>query len=150
MDQNKIGGVINQLNRSGIGEHIYCVLCGRTTLDQKKKIRERSRIDTQLFSDIMTWFVQESGHPGFKDTSIPEQCPQPLLVEDLETNNNTDDSADINVESNYEGGTYYFLSAQDSSENTSVYGSPERFALAMFQHSAPTLLAYGGTYAKCY
>ncbi len=56
------------------------------TLDQRKVVRERSRIETSLFIDIMTWFVQESGHPGFKDTSIPEQCPQPLLVEDLETN----------------------------------------------------------------
>jgi hypothetical protein len=105
MDQNKIGGVINQLNKSEIGEHIYCVLCGRMTLDQKKIARERSRIDTQLFIDIKTWFVQESGHPGLKDTSIPEECPQPLLVEDLETKNNTNDSANINVESNYEGGT---------------------------------------------
>jgi hypothetical protein len=29
-----------------------------------------------------------------------------------------------------------------------VYGSSDIFALAMFQRSAPTLLAYGGTYAK--
>ncbi len=32
--------------------------------------------------------------------------------------------------------------------NTSVYGSSDICALAMFQRSAPTLLAYGGTYAK--
>jgi hypothetical protein len=38
--------------------------------------------------------------------------------------------------------------AQDPSEATSVYGSLEKFALAMFQHCAPTLLAYGGTYAN--
>jgi hypothetical protein len=48
----------------------------------------------------------------------------------------------------YEIGTYYFSSAQDPSEGTSVYGSSEKFALAMFQRSAPTLLAYGGTYAN--
>ena len=29
-----------------------------------------------------------------------------------------------------------------------MYGSSDKFALAMFQHSAPTLLAYGGTYAN--
>jgi hypothetical protein len=29
-----------------------------------------------------------------------------------------------------------------------VYGSSDIFALAMFQSSVPTLLAYGGTYAK--
>ncbi len=46
MDQNRIGGVIHQLNKSGIGEHIYCVLCGRMTADQKRIIREQSTLDT--------------------------------------------------------------------------------------------------------
>ncbi len=90
MDQNRIGGVINQLNKLGNGEHIYCVLCDRMTPDQKRIVRERSTLDTGLFIDIMTGFVQKSGHPGFKDISIPEECPQPLLVEDRETNDNTD------------------------------------------------------------
>jgi hypothetical protein len=47
-----------------------------------------------------------------------------------------------------EGRTYYFSSAQDPSGAASVFGSLERFTLAIFQHSAPTLLAYGGTYAN--
>ncbi len=92
--------------------------------------------------------MQQSGHPDFKDTSIPKECPQLLLVGDSDTNNNTNISVDKNVESSYEGGTYYFSLAQDSSEATSVYGSLERFALAMFQRSASTLLAYGVTYAN--
>jgi hypothetical protein len=33
-------------------------------------------------------------------------------------------------------------------QHTSVYGSSDMFVLAMFQQSVPTLLAYGGTYAK--
>jgi hypothetical protein len=37
---------------------------------------------------------------------------------------------------------------QEPSENTSVYGLSDKFALAMVQHSAPTLLAYGCTYAN--
>jgi hypothetical protein len=92
--------------------------------------------------------VQQSEHPGFQDTSISEKCPQPLLVGDLDTSNNTNISVNKNVKSSYEGGTYYISLAQDPSEATSVYGSLERFALAMFQRSAPTLLAYGGTYAN--
>jgi hypothetical protein len=118
------------------------------TVDQRRIIRERCTLDTQLFIGIMTWFVQQSGHPGLKDTSIPEECPQPLLVGDLDTNNNTNISVNRNVESSYEGGTYYFSLAQDPSEATSVYGSSKIFALAMFQHSASTLLACGGTYAN--
>jgi hypothetical protein len=70
------------------------------------------------------------------------------LVEDIPTKNNTDKSAHKTVKTNYEGGTYYFSSAQDPSQHTSVYGSSDIFALAMFQCSAPSLLAYGGTYAK--
>jgi hypothetical protein len=118
------------------------------TPDQKRIVRDWSTLDTQLIIDIMTWFVQKSGHTGFKDTSNPEECPQPLLVEDKETNKNTNISIDKNVESSYEGGTYYFSLAQNRSEATFVSGSSKRFSLALFQHSAPTLLAYGGTYAN--
>ncbi len=148
MDQNRLGGVMNQLNQAGIGEHIYCVLCGRMTPDKKQIVYKRSRVDTQLYIDILPWFVEESGHPGYLNSSIPEDCPQPLLVEDIPTINNTDVSADKTVKTNYEGGTFYFSSAQDPSQHTSVYGYSNIFALALFQHSAPTLLAYGGTYAK--
>jgi hypothetical protein len=148
MVQNRIGGVTYQLNKSGFGEHIYCVLCGRMTPDQKRIVRERFKVDTQLFIAIMTWFVEQSGHPGFSNTAIPNKCPQPLLIEDKESTNNTDNPYDKAAKSMYEGGTYCSSSAQDPSESTSVYGSSERFALAMFQRSAPTLLAYGGNYAN--
>ena len=97
---------------------------------------------------ILTWFVKESGHPGYLNTSVPEDCPQPLLVKDIPTKNNTDEPANKTVKANYESGMYYFSTAQDPSQHTSVYGSFDIFALAMFQHSVPTLLAYGGTYAK--
>jgi hypothetical protein len=100
-----------------------------------------------LFIDILTWFVKEFGHQGYQNTTVPEECPKPLFVEDQETNNDTDKSVNVNVETNIESGPYYFSSAQEPSENSSVYGLSENFALAMFQHSAPTLLACGGTYA---
>jgi hypothetical protein len=146
MNQNRLGAVINHLNQAGIGELIYCVIYGRMTSDQKQIVRRRAVVDTQLLIDILTWFVKESGHPDYQNTTIPEECPKPLFVEDQETNNNTDKSVNVNVETNIESGTYYFSSAQDPSENTSVYGLSDKFALAMFQRSAPTLLAYGDTY----
>ena len=148
MDQNRPGGVMNQLNQQGIGEHIYCVLCGRMTPDQKQLVRTRAKVDTQLFIDVITWFIQESGHPGYYKVSVPKDCPQPLLVEDPETRNNTDDPANVALEAKYEGGTFVFSSAQDPSEDTSVYGSTDRFAIAIMNRCAPTLLASGGTYAN--
>jgi hypothetical protein len=94
MDQNRLRGVINHLNQAGIGKHIYCVMCGRMTLDQKQIVCKRSRINTQLYIDILSWFVMESGHPSYLNTSTPENCPQPLLVEEIPTKNNTDDPSD--------------------------------------------------------
>ncbi len=92
--------------------------------------------------------MKESGHSCIQNITIPEKCPIPLFVEDQETTNNIDKSVNVNVETNIESGTHYFSLAQEPSEITSVYGSSDKFALAMFQHSAPTLLAYGGTYAN--
>jgi hypothetical protein len=54
MDHNCLGGKMNQLNQQGIGEHIYCVLCGRMTPDQKQIVCKQSKVDTQLFIDLMT------------------------------------------------------------------------------------------------
>jgi hypothetical protein len=139
---------MNQLTKSRFGDNIYCVFCGRMTPDQNIIVSKRSKVNTQLFIDIMTWFVQESSHPGFKDIPIPEKCLQPLLTEDEETKNNTDYAFNKNVETLNESGTYYFSSAHDPSEGMAVYGSCEKNSLAMFQRSAPTLLAYGGTYAN--
>jgi hypothetical protein len=70
------------------------------------------------------------------------------LVEDIPAKNNTKHPSNKTVETSYEGRTYYFSTAQDPSQHTSVYGSSDIFALAMFQRSVPTLLAYSGTYAK--
>ncbi len=81
------------------------------TVNQRRIVRERSKVDTQLFINIMTWYVQQSGHPGFNNTSIAYECPQPLLVEDKETTNNTDYSFDKTIETMHEGGTCYFSSA---------------------------------------
>ncbi len=58
--------------------------------------------------------------------------PSTTLIEDKESTNNTDNPYDKTVETMYDGRTYYFSSAQDTSESTSVHGSSERFALAMF------------------
>ena len=148
LDHNRLGAVIAHLNQAGISEHIYVVICGRMTIEQKQIVRLRAKIDTQLFIDILTWFVKESGHPGYSNTLIPEECPQPLFVEDKETNNNTDKSENIDTETNIESGTFHFSSAQDPTENTSVFDSSEKFTIAMLNRSSPHLLVAGGSFAN--
>ena len=64
-------------------------------------------MDTQLFIDVMTWFIKESGHPGYKATLIQEDCPQPILIEDSKTRNNTDGPVNESLETTYEGGTFF-------------------------------------------
>jgi len=148
LDHNRLGAVMSHLNQTGISEHIYVVLCGRMTIEQKQIVRLRAKIDTQLFIDILTWFIKESGHPGYSNRVIPEECPQPLLIEDKENDNNTDRSVNIDMETNIESGTYYFSSAQEPTEKTSVFESTEKFALAMLKRSAPILLVSGGNQAN--
>jgi hypothetical protein len=36
--------------------------------------------------------------PRLPETTVPEEWPQPLFVEDEETNNNTDKTVNVNVE----------------------------------------------------
>jgi hypothetical protein len=130
-----------------MGEHIYCVLCGRMTPDQKKIVREQFTLNTQLFIDIMTWFVQKSGHIGFKETSIPEECPQPLLVKEREQ---TITPTFLSIKMlNQVMKVGHIASLQlKILQKPHLYMSTKRFAFALFQNSAPTLLAYGGTYAN--
>ncbi len=108
-DHNRLGGVIRQLNQQDIGKHIYCVLSGRMTPDQKQIVRKQSKVDTQLFIDVMTWFIQESGHPGYYKTSIAEDCPQAPLIVDSETRNNIDRPVNESLETTYEGGTFFLI-----------------------------------------
>ena len=74
--------------------------------------------------------------------------PNQFLSKIGEKNDNTDNSVDVNVETNMESGTYHFLSAQEPTENTSVYDCMDKFAIAMLQRSVPTLLVSGGTHAN--
>ena len=93
------------------------------TPDQKQIVRRRSKVDTQLFIDVMTWFIQESGHLGYNKTSIPEDCPQPKLIEDSKTRNNTDVPVNESLETTYEGGTF-FSHLHKILQNANLYMTP--------------------------
>ena len=148
LDQSHVRKFINDIGDQGVGNDIYCMIGGRFTPDQRKIIRNRSRINTELYKDILSWFINESGHSGFTNVVVPEECPSPIVIEDDETENNTDWEENKEVENVYEGGTYFFSTAQDPSEHTSVYESSTRFATALINRSAPTLLVSGGNFAN--
>ena len=148
MDQSRIGGAMNHMSQMGMGENIYSMICGRVTPAQRDIVRYRSELNTALYRTLQSWFIQKSGHPGYQNLPNQNDFPKPIFVEDQETTNNTDVEMNPTVERTFEGGTYFFSTAQDPSENTSVYGTSNRFALALLNRSAPTLLPIGGKYAN--
>ena len=150
MNQAHVGGVMNHLDPTGAGRSIFAVICGRMTLSQREIARNRARIDTSIYTSLLSWFIQKSGHPGYKDVVVPDEIPQPKVVEDKQGHNNTDKAVNARLENQYGGGTYYFSSAQDPTEKTACYDTPSDFTLAMVNRTAPTLLAVGGNYAKAH
>ena len=79
---------------------------------------------------------------------IPEDCPQPVLIEDPETQNNTDMPMNADVEDTIVGGSYFLSTAQDPSSKPSVYGTDTNFTVALTNRKTPKLLVYGGKYAN--
>ncbi len=77
--------------------------------DQKQIVRKRAKVDTQLFIDVMTWFIEESVHPGYTETSIPEDCTQPILIEDSDTRNNTDCPVNASLDQLMKAGPFFLI-----------------------------------------
>jgi YHS domain-containing protein len=142
MDQPKIGGAMQGLSQAQ--QSVYAMICGSVTNDQRKIIRERVQIDTQKYVDIMTWLIEHSTKPSIKNMTPPKDCPVPPLFEDPPLGDASELTQDRNLEHSFGGGTYYFSSAQDPSQFTSVYQSESQFAHAIVNGTPPTLLVYGG------
>ena len=147
-EQSHVGGVIDHVRSMGVAQNMYVMLCGRMTPAQRIIVRNRAQIDTEVYRDVLNYFIKESGHPGYAGLAMPENFPSPVFVEDKETENNTDRELNRGIEKTFEGGTYYFSTAQDPSDKTSVYGDSKKFAMALINQSAPTLLTIGGDYAN--
>ena len=147
-DQSQVGGVIEHVRDMGVAHNMYIMLCGRMTPAQRTIIRRRAHLDTEEYMDLLNFFIKVSGHSGYSGLPMPENFPRPLFVEDKETENNVDREVNKGVEKSFQGGTYYFSTAQDPSDKTSVFGDSRSFAMALLNQSAPTLLTIGGNYAN--
>ena len=148
MDQTRLGGAINHIRHNEKRQHVFCMLSGRMTPQQKTIARKKCVVDTNLYNALSTWFINKSGHRGFANVPIPEQCPQPTIIIDEDTTNNVDQSVSKDIEESFGGGSYYFSSAQDPNPDNSVYENGERFTVAMLNQANPTLLVYGGKYVN--
>ena len=147
-DATTISGSLNHIQHTHKKQHVYCMMSGRLTPNQRRRINEECKVDLNTYKELTKWFIERSGHPGFQQMTIPEECPQPVIIQDEQTTNNTEASRNPNVEDRFEGASYFFSSAQDPRSNTSVYESERSFKIAMLNDSSPKLLVYGGKYAK--
>ncbi|KAL7554752.1 hypothetical protein ACHAWF_018291, partial [Thalassiosira exigua] len=92
VDHNHIGSVLNYYQGARANPHVYCVLCGRFTPNQREIAKQKATLDTQKLMQILTSFINESGHPGLEGVTPPVECPVPVMIEDPPDKNNTDES----------------------------------------------------------
>lgn len=64
-DQSQLGGVLNHVRDMGVPKDMYIMLCGCMTSEQKRIVQECVIMDTELYMDILQYFIEKSGHPGF-------------------------------------------------------------------------------------
>jgi hypothetical protein len=91
VDQSHIGEALHNHCCTGAGKNIYVVLCGRMNPGQKTIVRRQAELDTDLFMDLLTWFIKESGHRRYSEVNPSEECPNTVVIlEEDDNENNTD------------------------------------------------------------
>jgi len=91
---------MRKVDPEDVGKSMFCMICGRMTPKEKDIliVRGRARVDTKNYMDILSWFIKKPGHPAFKDLQVPDTVPDPVVIKDNRTNNNTDSEVNPLVE----------------------------------------------------
>ena len=103
------------------GNHVFSMICGRITPKQTQIVEQRSVIDVDKYTALLNWFVQESHHPGYDGLVPSDDCPQPNFLREPDTDNNTDQSENPDIENVFVNGTFDFSTSQEPSCSSSVY-----------------------------
>ena len=148
VDLNHTGSVMNHFLKTGANPLVYVVLCGRMTPTQRRIVKERVQLNTKQLTKLLGWFACKSGHPGYNGVTPPAKCPQPTILMDEETKNNTDEEQDATIERSFAGATFHFASSHEPQEDTGVYENNQKFVKAMLDRTIPTLLVNGSNYAN--
>ena len=113
--------------------NLFVMLCGRRTAAQEKIICRQSKLDRREYINVLTWFIAESGHSGYKGLSLPDDIPAPTFVQDKPSDVLFEESFNSQTGNTLSGRTYYFLTAQDPNVNTSVYDDSKAFVKAILR-----------------
>ena len=125
------------------------MIWGKTTPKQKEAIMAKIAVDIELFRDLCTWFVNNSVCKEFSDSPIPNDVRTltPTIVQDP-THNDTAEEIVLSLETTFGDTQYFFSSAQDPNEESSVYKTSRKFACALVNRSVPMVFVWGGNFAK--
>jgi len=122
---------MKKVDPEDVGKSIFCMICGRMTPNQKVIVHRRAKVDTKMYMDTLSWFIQKSGHSAFKYLLVPDTVPAPVVIEDSSSINNTDCEVNSSVKNRFSGGTFNFTSPEEPTANTSTCRTEQRFFLAM-------------------
>ena len=80
-----VNGVGTELSNSTAKSHIYCVIRGRMTKEQKEKVQEVAAYDAKELMDTLHWFANKSSVKGLFNVTLPTELPSPIIIEDKES-----------------------------------------------------------------
>ena len=125
------------------------MICGTTTPKQKAAIMAKTAVDIELYRDLQTWFINNSLCKEFSDGPIPNDVRElTLTIIQDQKHNDTAEEIDPSLETTFGDTQYFFSSAQDPNEESSVYETSRKFACALVNRSVPTVFVWGGNFAK--
>ena len=98
---------------------------------------------------MRTWFINNSLCKKFSDSLIQNDVRAlTLTIIQDQKHNDTADEIYPSLETTFGDTQYFFSSAQDPNEESSVYQTSRKFACALVNRSAPTVFIQGGNFAK--
>ena len=103
----------------------------------------------ELYRDLQTWFINSSLCKELSESTIPNDIRAlTLTIIQDQKHNDTAEEIDPSLETTFGDTQYFFSSARDPNEKSSVYETSRKFACALVNRSAPTVFVQGGNFAK--
>ena len=80
-------------------------MCGKFTPDQRQLARQHAKVNTEEFLKLYDWMRKNN----FKFAQEPDEpkCPEPFIVEDKPTKQNTDDPLNPAIEKSVNSNTIF-------------------------------------------
>ena len=112
-DQSRVGGFVDYNHNIGVTQNMYIMLCGCVTPNQQRIVQARAQIDAEEYTNLLNYIINKAVNPGYREMPKPNNFPCPVFVVETEIENNIYQEVHRDVKGTYQGGTYFFSTAQD-------------------------------------